>query len=336
MARALQFLLTTGLAAASALLHAGICACYLRRWDKAAALTVYPFWAWGAVGFAMAFVAWVVGRRRFPLVLAGVWLVTVIVGADETRPLLRGRSNRPAAGPAPTQTDGRRPLRLVTFNCRAGIWHPETAAEVLAWHPDIVLFQEAPVPGELRKLAARLVEGDPDGHWEGGWQCGIVAKGRLSRSLAGFQPHSLLSTVEVMPGRFLDVACVHLQSAATDMRLWLPDTWRRHLRNRLSRRAELQRLLDVQRFIQQQHPAIIGGDFNAPAGDAIFRLLDQRGFRDLFREAGAGWPDTYPNQAPVLRIDHLRGNDRIQPVRAFTVRSQGSDHRMVVCDFLLP
>ena len=29
-----------------------------------------------------------------------------------------------------------------------------------------------------------------------------------------------------------------------------------------------------------QRPALIGGDFNAPAGDAIFRLLSAAGFTD--------------------------------------------------------
>jgi endonuclease/exonuclease/phosphatase (EEP) superfamily protein YafD len=109
-----------------------------------------------------------------------------------------------------------------------------------------------------------------------------------------------------------------------------------HYNNRQERRMALARVLGVQRFISRQHAAIIGGDFNAPAGDAVFDLLSRSGFRDAFTEAGSGWPDTYPNTAPVLRIDHLWVNAGIVPQRAAAVKTLHSDHRMVVCDFLLP
>ena len=87
--------------------------------------------------------------------------------------------------------------------------------------------------------------------------------------------------------------------------------------------------------MSRQHPAIVGGDFNAPAGDAVFDLLKDAGFRDAFAEAGSGWPDTYPNAAPMLRIDHLWVNSPVRPVRAAAVKTVYSDHRMVVCDFFL-
>jgi endonuclease/exonuclease/phosphatase (EEP) superfamily protein YafD len=158
----------------------------------------------------------------------------------------------------------------------------------------------------------------------------------LSATLTGYQPASILSTIEFRPGKSVEVACVHLRNAETDMKLWTKDAFRNHGQNRQARRFELARLLGAQQFLSRRNPAIVGGDFNAPAGDATFDLLNDRGFADAFAAAGSGWPDTYPNTAPVLRIDHLWVNSGINPVRAAAVKTRHSDHRMVVCDFLIP
>ena len=58
-------------------------------------------------------------------------------------------------------------------------------------------------------------------------------------------------------------------------------------------------------------------------------------FSDGVPATGIGWPDTYPNQAPLLRIDHLWSNARLVPLRTRAVRTKHSDHRMVVCDYLM-
>lgn len=334
MARFIRFFFTTGLTGAAAVLHLVVCAGYLRRWDKLAAVTVFPFWAWGLAGALMAGTAWLAGRRRFAAVFFWGWLVTVVLGSDETVPLLRWRAETPQPG-IPAPVEGQKPLRLVSLNCRAGMWNPQALADVEPWHPDIVFLQEAPMPLELQRFAARLY-GKGGGHFEGGYKCGIVARGPIRSSLTGFQPYSILGTVEYAPGKQVEVACVHLQGAETSMELWTRDAFRRHYYNRQSRRAELSRLLGVQRLYEGDNPAIIGGDFNAPAGDAVFDLLKAGGFRDAFREAGSGWADTYPNAAPVLRIDHLWVNSRVAPRRAGVVRTRFSDHRMLVMDFLLP
>ena len=106
--------------------------------------------------------------------------------------------------------------------------------------------------------------------------------------------------------------------------------------NRQTRRSELSDLLQFQNFFKGPNPSIVGGDFNAPAGDAIFDLLTERGFRDAFTESGSGWPDTYPNNSPVLRIDHLWVNSQVTPVRTAAITTRHSDHRMVVSDFFIP
>jgi hypothetical protein len=64
MAGVIRFLFTTGLTWAALGLHLAVCACYLRRWDKLAAVTVFPFWAWCGLGLLMAGTGWLIARRR--------------------------------------------------------------------------------------------------------------------------------------------------------------------------------------------------------------------------------------------------------------------------------
>jgi vancomycin resistance protein VanJ len=333
MPRVLRTFLTTGLTWTALGLHLVVCACYLRRWDKVAAITVYPFWVWGLSGAILAGVAWLTGRKRLASAVFWVWIGTVLVGSDETQPMLRLTADKPQPGP-PEEAFQKQPLRILTLNCHAGAWHPESLKDVEPWQADIIFLQEAPVPMELQQFAARLY-GDPKGHWDGGWHCGIITRGRILATLTGYQPTTIISTIEVN-GKRLDVACVHLTGAETSMKLWSPESFRLHYWNRQSRRTALNNLLHAQGFFSNGNPAIIGGDFNAPAGDAVFDLLTARGFRDAFAEAGSGWPDTYPNYAPVLRIDHLWVSPQVKPVRAAAVTTQYSDHRMIVCDFLIP
>lgn len=58
-------------------------------------------------------------------------------------------------------------------------------------------------------------------------------------------------------------------------------------------------------------PIIMGGDFNSPAGDAVFRLIPAR-LHDSFREGGIGWGDTAFNHVPVLRVDQVWISDQLR------------------------
>ena len=316
-------------------LHGVIFVSYARRWDKLAALTVFPFWAWGLLGIGMAGFAWLLTRQRFALGVAGLWLVTLFGFSDETRHLLRSWKPQPEVGtPAPTP-EGRQVRRVITFNCKAGYFNPQAAREVIAWEPDVVLLQESTQPGVLLQVARDLYGGNPMEHAVGSWECGIITRGRILRSVTGNLPRSLSATIQFDDGTVLEAASVHLRGAETDVRLYKREALFKHAVNRLERRADLQKLLTLQTLMNGQRAALIGGDFNAPAGDAIFRLLKSAGFADAMAAVGSGWPDTFPNAAPMLRIDHLWNNAQLVPVRGRVVKSVHSDHRMVICDYLV-
>lgn len=317
------------------LLHVVIFICYARRWDKVAALTVFPFWAWGLLGMGMAGFAWLLARQRFALGVTALWIGTVLLFSDETKPVLRSFQTRPEPGPAAPMADGRKVRRVITFNCKAGYWNPAAPHEVVAWQPDVVLFQETASPAVLQQVAEALYGAPAKEHVVGSWECGIITRGRILSSALGNLPNTLSAVIQFDDGTQITAASVHLSGAETDVRLYKREALYKHAINRVARRAELQAMLTMQTLLNGQRPAVIGGDFNAPAGDAIFRLLSSAGFTDAMATAGSGWPDTFPNWAPMLRIDHQWINSGLVPVRGRVVKSVHSDHRMVICDYLL-
>ncbi|GMU55306.1 MAG: hypothetical protein AMXMBFR33_44520 [Candidatus Xenobia bacterium] len=107
--------------------------------------------------------------------------------------------------------------------------------------------------------------------------------------------------------------------------LWNPDCWRAQSFNRTTRRESLERLAGS----LSTGPALVGGDFNAPAGDAAMRPLAAAGLRDAFPLAGSGWDNSFENSLPVHRIDQLWSRG-LRAVRVETRRSDASDHRMVL------
>ena len=77
----------------------------------------------------------------------------------------------------------------------------------------------------------------------------------------------------------------------------------------------------------------MAGDFNAPANDNIYRLLD-RDMVNTFDAVGTGWPNTYHRRIPIMRLDHIYVNNQLRPVRSRAVTVPESDHRMVVSDLV--
>lgn len=335
MRRLWYFFLQSLLPLGALLLHVVVFACYARRWDKVAALTVFPFWAWGLLGMGMAGFAWLLTRQRLALAVAALWLVTVLAFSDETRPLLRWWRVQPQQGMAGPAADGAKIRRVITFNCKAGLFNPAAPREVIPWQPDVVLFQETAQLEVLRQVAQELYGGNPAEHVVGSRECGIITRGRILGFVLGNLPNSLSATIQFDDGTVIEAASVHLCGAETDVRLYKREALYKHAVNRVARRAELQQLLTVQTLMNGERPSLIGGDFNAPAGDSIFRLLGSAGFTDAMAAVGSGWLNTFPNAAPLLRIDHQWTNARLVPVAGRTVKSVHSDHRMVVCDYLV-
>jgi endonuclease/exonuclease/phosphatase (EEP) superfamily protein YafD len=189
-----------------------------------------------------------------------------------------------------------------------------------------VFLQEGPTSNEVARLAREWF-GD-GASFLAGLDCSIISRHPL-------QPveerPSILYTraLMIMPGdhRML-VTSLRLTPPIGLMDLWNPATWCAYLDDRRLRKSQLQSILDASSS-RTGLPQIMAGDFNAPAGDGIYRLLGQ--FSDMHRAAGRGWGNTALNTIPLFRPDQvwLKG---LHAISAHAVQTVHSDHRMVVAD----
>jgi endonuclease/exonuclease/phosphatase (EEP) superfamily protein YafD len=135
-------------------------------------------------------------------------------------------------------------------------------------------------------------------------------------------------------GQTLVIGSIRLPPTPFRQDLWSRSCWQVYAADRRMRREALQLVEHHLRGLPKELPIILGGDFNAPAGDAIFRLL-QPHFLDAYAEAGWGWGGTLHNDFPVLRIDQIWLTRQFRVASLVTRKTQYSDHRMVICDVIL-
>lgn len=328
--------LAAALVLASLAIHFGTVVLFSRQPDRFAAFTVIPVWIWGSIGLLLSSSAFLLFRAKLSLFATAVWTITVLLVADETRALARIGSDPLEPGP-PSRFEGRDVVRVATIN-RAG--SNENFSELIVRHqPDIVFIQEISHPYRLRQLNQTLFEGKGDYRYDKHTRCGLVVRGVIEHHIPN--PRELpyrnqQARVKLPSGRRIELVNVHLQAASTDLNLWRRDCWRAHHHNRQRRRVEiaftLQKLEKTN--INPRIPAvIIAGDFNAPAGDRVFRILEED-FSDTFGEAGSGWGNTYHRSFPLLRLDYIFASQAFQTARSKAVRIKESDHRMVVSDLV--
>jgi endonuclease/exonuclease/phosphatase (EEP) superfamily protein YafD len=115
--------------------------------------------------------------------------------------------------------------------------------------------------------------------------------------------------------------------------LWSPNCWEAYRANRELQTTQLNAIAQQLSTVPEERAIVIGGDFNAPQGDAIYRVLRPR-LQDSFARAGRGWGNTIINDFPALRIDQIWASDELQPQSVTAHKTENSDHRAVVADFI--
>lgn len=314
----------------SLLVHLVTVYCFARQPDSFAAFTVIPFWFWGGIGlFASVFAFWFL-RAPLSLILTGVWVTTLLVGMDEAR-VLANFGHPPLE--QERKTEGDFPLlRVATANCAfSSLGDP--AQDLKKWDPDVILLQEVH-SSHVRRFAESMYGGG--GQFRAYMTNGLVTRHEIVREVRNPQTRNQQITIRLRDGREVEFVNLHLDAAATDMRLWRADTWRTHKNNRKERREELSTALQVLERTSSfpRTPTILGGDFNASSSDVSHRLL-ARDFEDAFSAVGRGWGNTFHRRFPILRIDHLYATRQITPIGCRVVVTKASDHRMVVADFIV-
>jgi endonuclease/exonuclease/phosphatase (EEP) superfamily protein YafD len=319
------------LIAASLALCAALAAAYALRPDSLAAITVCPAWVWCVPGLAPIVVV-ALGRTCRRLVVGALlaWAVFLAAFADTPAALVRaavgGRQR------APQSSASRTPVRVVSLNC--GSVGRRAAWDVVGVKPQIVLLQEAPGLADLEALTEKLYGGS--GHFVRGADAAIVADGTVAL-LAHDEPAgnvAVYASVRLNGGQRVNVVSLRLEPAIVRLDFWSPECWRLQTQNRQLRRRQLKGIVARIAQLPSGVPLVLGGDFNAPAGDAIFREL-QPPLRDSFREGGVGWGNTIINEAPFARIDQVWIDSHWDAVRVVAQATLRSDHRMVIADLSL-
>ncbi|MCC6443806.1 MAG: hypothetical protein IT210_10175 [Armatimonadetes bacterium] len=83
------------------------------------------------------------------------------------------------------------------------------------------------------------------------------------------------------------VASIRLLPSPLREYIWSAETWRIYRHNHEARMRIFRSLLPELWSFLDHMPLIVGGDFNAPAGDAVYLLMEPR-LKDSFCEAGRG------------------------------------------------
>jgi endonuclease/exonuclease/phosphatase family metal-dependent hydrolase len=223
-------------------------------------------------------------------------------------------------------------LRIISLNCAGG--NPRAAAELKVYEPDIVLLQESPQRADLEKVAQQLfgtnaaVVAGPD--------ASILVRGQATARplLETIRSHYTQAHVRLTSGVEVEVISLRLPPASLRDDLWAAACWRDYTDDRKMRRRLLSAICQNVDSVSRTVPFIIGGDFNTPGGDAVFRLLQPQ-FHDAFKEGGSGWGNTILNEYPLLRIDQIWLSEHFRAATTLARRTQNSDHRLVICDVLL-
>lgn len=295
--------------------------------DHFAAFTLMPVWVWGSCGIFSSLAAIHLLRARHAWGLVAAWLMLVLAFSDEARTLKNLGNDIPMPGAA-TPHRGTAVIRVITANCDM-----QPIPEIAPWQPDVVLLQDV-LPHQAHRLAREM-------YGRNAQVCthrtnAIISHWKITKKFLIPQQRLHMATIETPDGRAFKVVNVHLVSAATDLSLWRRGVWTNHRMNRAVRIDELDRIVALLKHKSKfpDAPAILGGDFNAPPGDPVYRFL-QKHFADAHPSVGTRWGNTYHRRFPILRIDRIHATQQFTPARCGTHVARASDHRFVVADFVL-
>jgi endonuclease/exonuclease/phosphatase (EEP) superfamily protein YafD len=214
-----------------------------------------------------------------------------------------------------TARDSDRPIRLMVWNISSGKAGWRNIANVIQREdPDVICLVEAgPSNKTMRALWTELF---PEHHVSmlGGSTVCLVrgASGECTPVELTYKSRLRMLPVVVRGQSFL-CAIVDIESSIYN-----------------SRETPLSRL--ASELETASGPMVVAGDFNTPLDSVHLEPLDDH-FTSAFREIGSGYGATWPMPLPVLTLDQVWYNDRIDPDELQIGWSSVSDHRPVIFEF---
>ncbi len=315
------------LLAGSVVMGIGVSLCFAIRPDAGAVVTVWPAWCWAIIGITVTAIAYCRSWRRIILAAVVLWIGFTLWFVEELRSL--GRRAAATTREMFREPEQGKRLRVVSLNCQGG--DERAVLETMALDADIVLLQES--PRHLERIATAVF-----GHeaaWVRGLDASMIWRGQLLADLTEPRSaHIARARIRLRSGIETEVVSLRLPPPPFRVDIGSADCWRAYAADRRHRRDILRAIVESLESWRGSTPLIMGGDFNAPQGDAIFDLMRPR-LRDAFDVAGMGWGNTIVNDLPVLRIDQIWISHQFQAVQVRALRTEHSDHRMVVCDLKL-
>lgn len=302
---------------------------FLAYWfqpDALFAYTFFPAWMWGIVGIIAAlFFAKLLGKRN-TLIISLLWFGFLLRFAEEThipfqyiRYMKYSRLNV-------------NKIRIASINCAGGSF--EAVKEAVSKKPDFILIQESPSMQELIKLSKSVY--GKDSFYVYGPDTSIIGTGRVVRIVRD-KARAVFTYAEIETSVFKKSKTIGLMSIHVlppDFRtdLWNIECWNAHKQIRIDRKNDMDYVKNCLDTINSSIPLVVGGDFNAPAGDGIFNVLKPK-LRDSFTIGGVGWGNTVLNEVPVERIDQVWFNKELNVNDCRAFETKNSDHRMVICEY---
>lgn len=297
-------------------------ATHVFRTDVFHLATLVPLFMWVTAGLVLT-IAITSGKPRLLLVLT--WIVSAWFLGDAPISLFR-RPQQPSEKAAV--------IRVVSLNCLS---NPAALHDVAELHPDIVLLQEAPASQYLDWFVETIFDGHGTAFY--GSDTSLIVKGTAilrtepHRSTTRTESNFIGAEVELDCGVKLGVVSLRLLPTPIRLDIYNPDCWRFYSTNHAERRSAIKSLGT---YLERNNnlPMVIGGDFNTPANDSVFRFIPP-GFVDAWQVFGVGWGKTITNNMPLHRIDQVWITKPLSPISTRAVCSAHSDHRAVVCDLAI-
>lgn len=313
-----------GMLVTASLLAIVLIAVYRIQPDILAAFILIPPWVWLIPALLLLTFGRSKKHRRWTTAAVFLWSLFLVLIIDEIPSLLRQVTSSASIA----ADEGQTWLRVVSLNCYFG----RAASEVKALAPDIVLFQESPDEKTVEQIARDLYGDEASVLWN--WDTSIICRGQLRDPIADRRKHFALATLALPDGTELEVVSTRLDPPIFDVDFWTSAWWLLHRDRRRDHRRQSEELVAALAGRDQSHPVILGGDMNSPANDAGLWPLRERLY-DTFPRAGRGLGNTGPTDSPFWRVDQIWMSRQLDARRVTVQPVPTSDHRMVICDFLI-